>query len=85
MSGAGDVGPGSLSESLGFPETVVELGPGHPAHRRALAAAGSTASFVVQLDDDCITGLEVEESIRLRIDQIGTLPRDNILFDQFIS
>lgn len=50
----------SLSESLGFPETVLEVGPMHPGLRRAMAAAGGSASFVVRLDDDRIRALEVE-------------------------
>jgi NADH-quinone oxidoreductase subunit D len=60
MSRAGSDGTESLSESLGFPETVIEVGLTHPAVRQAMTAVGGTTSFVVQLDDDRITDLEVE-------------------------
>lgn len=53
----------SLSQALGFSETVVELGPSHPALRRALETAGGTISFLVSLDDDRIGALEVEIGI----------------------
>lgn len=52
--------PGSLSRRLGFAETTIELGPTHPGVRRATEAAGGAASFIVELDDDRITNLEVE-------------------------
>ena len=45
----------TLSEALGFVETVLEVGHSHPAVRRVLAAAGSTASFLVSLDDERIS------------------------------
>lgn len=54
------VGAESLSDSLGFPETVVEVGMTHPGVRHAMTAVGGTTSFLVQLDDDRITDLEVE-------------------------
>ncbi len=50
----------TLSERLGFPEAVVELGHTHPSVRRAMAGAGGTLSFLVTLDDDRIEALEVE-------------------------
>ncbi len=50
----------SLSEALGFPETRIELGMTHPGVRHAMTAAGGTAGFLVRLDDDRITDLEVE-------------------------
>ncbi len=50
----------TLSERLGFPEAVVELGHTHPSVRRAIAGAGGTLSFLVTLDDDRIEALEVE-------------------------
>ncbi len=50
----------SLSDSLGFPETLVEVGLTHPGVRHAMTAVGGTTSFLVQLDDDRITDLEVE-------------------------
>lgn len=50
----------SLSESLGFSETRIELGMTHPGVRHAMTQAGGTASFLVRLDDDRITELEVE-------------------------
>jgi NADH-quinone oxidoreductase subunit D len=53
----------TLSEALGFSETVIEVGHSHPAVRRILGAAGGTASFLVSLDDDQITDLEVEIGI----------------------
>jgi NADH-quinone oxidoreductase subunit D len=59
-AGTRRVTEGSLSESLGFPETVVEVGLTHPAVRQSMTAVGGTASFVIQLDDDRITDLEVE-------------------------
>jgi NADH-quinone oxidoreductase subunit D len=54
------IGAKSLSDSLGFPETVVEVGMTHPGVRHAMTAVGGTTSFLVQLDDDRITDLEVE-------------------------
>ena len=59
-SDAERVGAESLSNALGFPETVVELGITHPGLRHAMTAVGGTTSFLVQLDDDRITDLEVE-------------------------
>lgn len=53
-------GSDSLSESLGFPETRIELGMTHPGVRHAMTAVGGTAGFLVRLDDDRITDLEVE-------------------------
>ena len=53
----------TLSEALGFSETVIEVGHSHPAVRRILGAAGGTASFLVSLDDEQITDLEVEIGI----------------------
>lgn len=53
----------TLSEALGFAETVIEVGHSHPGVRRALGAAGGTASFLVSLDDERITQLEVEIGI----------------------
>ncbi|MHA7837070.1 MAG: NADH-quinone oxidoreductase subunit D-related protein [bacterium] len=50
----------TLSSQLGLSEAVVEIGPGHPGLRRTLALAGSTASFLVSLDDERIVDLEVE-------------------------
>ena len=51
---------GSLSARLGFPETAVEVGFSHPGVRHVMTAAGGTASFLVHLDDDRITDLEVD-------------------------
>ena len=53
----------TLSEALGFAETVIEVGHSHPGVRRALSAAGGTASFLVSLDDERISDLEVEIGI----------------------
>ena len=58
--GAGRPPAASLSESLGFPEAVVEVGLTHPGLRQTMMNVGGTVSFVVQLDDDRITDLEVE-------------------------
>ncbi|MCR9097221.1 MAG: hypothetical protein NXI30_23635 [bacterium] len=56
-----EVGPeGSLSARLGFPETAVEVGFSHPGVRHVTTAAGGSASFLVHLDDDRITDLEVD-------------------------
>lgn len=55
--------PESLSEALGFAQTVIEVGHGHPAVQRVLAAAGGTVSFLVSLDDERIRDLEVEIGI----------------------
>jgi NADH-quinone oxidoreductase subunit D len=52
--------PATLSEALGFSETVVEVGLTHPGVRRVLGAAGGTVDFLVSLDDERITELEVE-------------------------
>jgi len=48
----------SLSRALGFSESVVEIGMTHPGVRRVMP--GGTASFLAELDDDRIVGLEVE-------------------------
>ena len=53
----------SLSDALGFVGTVIEVGHSHPGVRRVLAAAGGTVSFLVSLDDERITDLEVEIGI----------------------
>lgn len=50
----------SLSARLGFPETAVEVGFAHPAVRHVMTGVGGSASFLVHLDDDRITELEVE-------------------------
>ncbi|MAG34411.1 MAG: hypothetical protein CL908_26340 [Deltaproteobacteria bacterium] len=50
----------TLSGVLGFPETVIEVGPTHPGVRHVMTGAGSAASFLVSLDDERITELEVE-------------------------
>lgn len=50
----------SLSARLGFSESTLEVGFSHPAVRHVMTASGGTASFLVQLDDDRITELEVE-------------------------
>jgi NADH-quinone oxidoreductase subunit D len=50
----------TLSERLGFPEAVVELGHTHPSVRRVMTGVGNTLSFLVTLDDDRIEALEVE-------------------------
>jgi NADH-quinone oxidoreductase subunit D len=61
MSRAVDGGRGeTLSGALGFAETVLEVGHSHPGVRRVLAASGGTASFLVSLDDERISDLEVE-------------------------
>jgi len=52
--------PATLSEALGFSETVVEVGPAHPALRQVMAGVGGTTSFLVSLDDERIRDLEVE-------------------------
>ncbi len=52
--------PASLSESLGFRETVVEVGMIHPGVRRVLSGMGGTISFIASLDDERMTDLEVE-------------------------
>lgn len=52
--------PPTLSEALGFQETVVEVGMTHPGVRRVLSCVGGTIGFVVGLDDERITDLEVE-------------------------
>jgi NADH-quinone oxidoreductase subunit D len=53
----------TLSEALGFTETVVEVGHTHPGVRRVLESAGGTIGFLVSLDDERITDLEVEIGI----------------------
>jgi len=53
----------TLSEALGFVETVIEVGHSHPGVRRVLAAAGGTVGFLVSLDDERISDLEVEIGI----------------------
>ena len=53
-------GPETLSEALGFSPTVVEIGQPHPGVRRVLTGAGGTTGFVISLDDERITDLEVE-------------------------
>lgn len=59
-----DSGPiATLSEALGFSETVIEVGHSHPGVRRVLEAVGGTVSFLVSLDDEQITDLEVEIGI----------------------
>jgi len=61
MSAEGDPAQaGTLSEALGFPATVVEVGMTHPGMRRVLGAVGGTTGFLVTLDDERITELEVE-------------------------
>lgn len=50
----------TLSERLGFRPAVLEIGSTHPAVRRVLAGSGSSAAFLVALDDDRIESLEVE-------------------------
>jgi NADH-quinone oxidoreductase subunit D len=41
-------------------ETTIEVGPIHPGVRRTLVGAGSSLGFLVTLDDEQITDLEVE-------------------------
>ncbi|MFK7897169.1 MAG: hypothetical protein AB8G23_15115 [Myxococcota bacterium] len=53
-------GPETLSEALGFPETVLEIGQPHPGVRRVLTPAGGTVGFVVSLDDERMTSIDVE-------------------------
>jgi NADH:ubiquinone oxidoreductase subunit D len=61
VSGAENTEEGeSLSERLGFAETIIEFGPLHPGVRHVMTSVGGSASFLVELDDDRITGLEVE-------------------------
>jgi NADH-quinone oxidoreductase subunit D len=50
----------SLSEALGFQEAVVEIGMTHPGVRRVLSGVGGTIGFIVSLDDDRMTSVEVE-------------------------
>jgi len=50
----------SLSARLGFPETTIEAGLTHPGIRQTMTTVGGTAGFLVDLDDDRITALEVE-------------------------
>lgn len=50
----------TLSSRLGLSETVIEVGLTHPGLRRVLVGAGSTLGFLVTLDDERITDLEVE-------------------------
>ena len=50
----------TLSERLGFPEAVVELGHTHPSVRRVMAGVGGTLTCLVTLDDDRIEALEIE-------------------------
>jgi NADH-quinone oxidoreductase subunit D len=50
----------TLSEALGFSGTVLEVGHTHPGVRRVLSTAGGTIAFLVALDDERITDLEVE-------------------------
>ena len=52
--------PDSLSARLGFPETTIEAGLTHPGIRQTMTPVGGTTSFLVDLDDDRITALEVE-------------------------
>jgi NADH-quinone oxidoreductase subunit D len=60
-----ELGPGSaptptLSARLGVKETTIEVGAIHPGVRRTLVGAGSSLGFLVTLDDEQITDLEVE-------------------------
>ncbi|MBJ20002.1 MAG: hypothetical protein GY910_16585 [bacterium] len=50
----------SLSDSLGFSETRVEAGMIHPGVSHAMTPVGGTTSFLVELDEDRMTDLEVE-------------------------
>jgi NADH-quinone oxidoreductase subunit D len=50
----------SLSESLGFQETVVEVGMTHPGVRRVLTGIGGTIGFIASLDDERMSCVEVE-------------------------
>ena len=50
----------TLSSRLGLSGTVIEVGLTHPGLRRVLAGAGSTLGFLVTLDEERITDLEVE-------------------------
>lgn len=54
------VTPESLSARLGFPETTIEAGLTHPGIRQTMTPVGGTTSFLIDLDDDRITALEVE-------------------------
>ena len=56
----GPVLPESLSESLGFQETIVEVGMTHPAVRRVLSGVGGSIAFVASLDDERLTSVEVD-------------------------
>lgn len=60
---SGDEPLETLSEALGFTETVVEVGHTHPGVRHVLEAAGGTIGFLVSLDDERITDLDVEVGI----------------------
>jgi NADH:ubiquinone oxidoreductase subunit D len=53
----------TLSESLGFAETIIEVGHTHPGVRRVLSTVGGTISFLAKLDDQRIVDLEVEIGI----------------------
>ena len=50
----------SLSASLGFSETVVDVGMIHPGVRRVLSGSGGTLGFLASLDDEIMTALEIE-------------------------
>lgn len=50
----------SLSETLGFQEAIVEIGMTHPGVRRVLSGVGGTIAFIVSLDDDRMTTVDVE-------------------------
>jgi NADH-quinone oxidoreductase subunit D len=71
----------SLSESLGFSETVIEVGMTHPGIRHAMTAVGGTTSFLVQLDDDRITDLEVDIGLGHRgfEKEVESIPWDRAL------
>ncbi|HIF92092.1 MAG TPA: NADH-quinone oxidoreductase subunit D [Myxococcales bacterium] len=62
MPNAEQCGP-TLSEALGFSGTILEVGYTHPGVRRVLSMAGGTTGFLVSLDDERITDLEVEIGI----------------------
>jgi NADH-quinone oxidoreductase subunit D len=50
----------SLSEALGFQEAIVEIGMTHPGVRRVLSGVGGTIAFIVSLDDDRMTSVDVD-------------------------
>ncbi|HEB91149.1 MAG TPA: hypothetical protein ENI85_16365 [Deltaproteobacteria bacterium] len=58
-AGRDATGP-TLAGAFGFSETVVEVGAAHPGVRHVMQRVGGTTGFLVALDGDRMTDVEVE-------------------------